>query len=54
MMEQERKAVLDGFRDGRFKALVANQVLDEGIDVPAVKVGCQCSSAGAGSPPAQP
>src|SRR5690606_31261708 len=37
--KRERKAVLDGFRDGRFRALVANQVLDEGIDVPAVKVG---------------
>lgn len=36
--KRERKAVLDGFRAGRFKALVANQVLDEGIDVPAVKV----------------
>lgn len=37
--KQERKAVLDGFREGRFRAIVANQVLDEGIDVPAVKVG---------------
>jgi superfamily II DNA or RNA helicase len=37
--KRERKEVLDGFRDGRFKVIVANQVLDEGIDVPAVKVG---------------
>lgn len=36
--KKERKAILDGFHAGRFRALVANQVLDEGIDVPAVKV----------------
>jgi len=35
----ERERILDGFGAGRFRALVANQVLDEGIDVPAVKVG---------------
>jgi superfamily II DNA or RNA helicase len=37
--KQERKAVLDGFREGRFRALVTTQTLDEGIDVPAVTVG---------------
>ncbi|MFH0981438.1 MAG: helicase-related protein, partial [Planctomycetota bacterium] len=36
--KHERKATLDGFESGRLRALVANQVLDEGIDVPAVKV----------------
>lgn len=36
--KHERQAVLDGFAGGRLRALVANQVLDEGIDVPAVKV----------------
>ncbi len=37
--KHERQAILDGFQGGRLRALVANQVLDEGIDVPAVKVG---------------
>ncbi len=36
--KHERKAILDGFQAGRIRAMVANQVLDEGIDVPAVKV----------------
>ena len=30
-----RRERMDAFRDGRFKALVAPQVLDEGIDVPS-------------------
>ncbi len=34
----ERHAVLDGFARGEFPALVANQVLDEGVDVPEAKV----------------
>jgi superfamily II DNA or RNA helicase len=34
----ERRWILDGFQSGRLRAMVANQVLDEGIDVPAVKV----------------
>ncbi len=37
--KRERQAILDGFETGRLRALVANQVLDEGIDVPAVKIG---------------
>lgn len=36
--KNERQAILDGFQAGRIRAMVANQVLDEGIDVPAVKV----------------
>ncbi len=36
--KREREQVLDDFQAGRLRALVANQVLDEGIDVPAVKV----------------
>ena len=31
----ERRAVLEGFAAGAFPVLVANQVLDEGVDVPA-------------------
>ncbi len=34
----ERHAVLDGFADGTFPAIVANRVLDEGVDVPEAKV----------------
>jgi superfamily II DNA or RNA helicase len=34
----ERREVLEGFAEGRFPVLVANQVLDEGVDVPAAKV----------------
>jgi superfamily II DNA or RNA helicase len=34
----ERRAVLEGFASGAFPVLVANQVLDEGVDVPAAKV----------------
>jgi len=36
--KKERLEVLEGLRDGGYPALVANQVLDEGVDVPAVKV----------------
>jgi superfamily II DNA or RNA helicase len=37
--KRERQEVLEGFAAGRFPAVVANQVLDEGVDVPAAKVG---------------
>ena len=37
--KKERFVVLDGFAKGLFKVLVANQVLDEGIDVPEAKIG---------------
>ncbi len=36
--KKERLAVLEGFAADRFPVLVANQVLDEGVDVPAAKV----------------
>ena len=36
--KRERHAVLDGFAEGRFPAIVANRVLDEGVDVPEAKV----------------
>jgi len=36
--KRERLAVLDGFAKGRLEVLVANRVLDEGIDVPEAKV----------------
>ena len=34
----ERKAVLDGFRSGIYRAIVTSKVLNEGVDVPAAKV----------------
>jgi superfamily II DNA or RNA helicase len=37
--KHERRRVLDGFARGTFPALVACQVLNEGWDAPAVKVG---------------
>lgn len=36
--KRERLAVLDGFAEGRLPVLVANRVLDEGVDVPEAKV----------------
>jgi len=36
--KRERLVVLEGFAGGRFPVLVANQVLDEGVDVPEAKV----------------
>ncbi len=36
--KKERLDYLDGLRDHTYPAIVANQVLDEGVDLPAVKV----------------
>ncbi|HUG92562.1 MAG TPA: DEAD/DEAH box helicase family protein [Planctomycetaceae bacterium] len=36
--KRERLEVLEGLEAGRYPALVANRVLDEGVDLPAVKV----------------
>lgn len=36
--KKERRLLIEGFAAGTFPALVANRVLDEGIDVPAAKV----------------
>lgn len=36
--KQERRDLLDGFAKGRYPVLVANRVLDEGVDLPEVKV----------------
>jgi superfamily II DNA or RNA helicase len=36
--KKERLEILNGLADGTYPAIVANQVLDEGVDVPAVKV----------------
>lgn len=34
----ERKALLEGFRNGTYKAIVTSKVLNEGIDVPEAKI----------------
>ncbi len=34
----ERKAIVDGFRDGIYRAIVTSRVLNEGVDVPEAKV----------------
>jgi len=36
--KRERLDILSGLQDGTYPAIVANQVLDEGVDVPSVKV----------------
>jgi superfamily II DNA or RNA helicase len=36
--KKERKRILDGFSDGIYPVIVANQILDEGIDLPEAKV----------------
>jgi superfamily II DNA or RNA helicase len=34
----ERKAILDGFRAGLYRAIVTSKVLNEGVDVPEAKI----------------
>lgn len=36
--KKERREIIEGFRDGRYPAIVANRCLDEGVDLPAAKV----------------
>jgi len=44
--KNERKYILDGFKKGKFRAIVSSQVLDEGIDVPDANVGIIVSGTG--------
>ncbi len=44
--KEERQEILEGFRRGRFRAIVSSQVLDEGIDVPDANVGVIMSGSG--------
>ncbi len=44
--KDERREILDGFRKGRFTAIVSSQVLDEGIDVPDANVAIIVSGSG--------
>ena len=34
----ERKAILDNFRSGLYRAIVTSKVLNEGVDVPEAKI----------------
>ncbi len=36
--KKERLDILRGFEDGTYPAIIANQVLDEGVDIPIVKI----------------
>jgi superfamily II DNA or RNA helicase len=36
---RERKEILDRFREGRYRAIIASDVLNEGVDVPDAGVG---------------
>jgi len=42
----ERKAILDGFRQGEFPAIVTARVLNEGVDLPTAKVAIIVGGAG--------
>ncbi|WP_224334964.1 DEAD/DEAH box helicase family protein [Haloprofundus halobius] len=42
----ERRAILSGFKTGRYDAIVSSQVLDEGVDVPDANVGIILSGTG--------
>ncbi len=44
--KEERHEVLEGFRKGRFRAVVTSKVLDEGIDVPDASLGVIVSGTG--------
>ncbi len=44
--KRERREILEGFRRGKYKAIVTSQVLDEGIDVPDANVGIIVSGTG--------
>jgi len=36
--KKERREILSGFKDGIYPVIVANEVLDEGVDIPEVKI----------------
>jgi len=44
--KDERHKILDGFRDGSYRAIVTSKVLDEGIDVPEASLGIILSGSG--------
>ena len=46
--KEERRDVLDGFKSGRYGAVVTSKVLDEGVDVPDAELGIIMSGTGSG------
>jgi len=46
--KEERQDVLEGFRTGKYTAVVTSRVLDEGIDVPDAEIGIIMSGTGSG------
>lgn len=42
----ERSAILDGFREGRWRAVVTSRVLNEGVDVPEANIAVVVSGSG--------
>ncbi len=44
--KDERREILERFKDGRFRAVVTSKVLDEGIDVPEASLGIIVSGTG--------
>ncbi len=44
--KEERKIILSKFKEGKFRAIVSSQVLDEGLDVPDANVGIIMSGSG--------
>ncbi len=47
-LKEERRDVLDGFKSGRYGAVVTSKVLDEGVDVPDAELGIIMSGTGSG------
>ncbi len=43
---EERNEILEGFKKGRYKIMVATKVLDEGTDIPEVNTGIILSGTG--------
>ncbi len=43
---EERRDILQGFKEGRYKAIVTSKVLDEGVDVPDADIGVIVSGTG--------
>ena len=46
--KDERRDVLEGFKSGRYNAIVTSRVLDEGVDVPDAALGIIMSGTGSG------
>jgi superfamily II DNA or RNA helicase len=44
--KQERREILENFRNGSYTVVVTSQVLDEGVDVPEASVGFILSGTG--------